>query len=97
MSDKKKIGGKGRLTGKQIDDISGLYGKCIRDHPTSISDMTNAIWALYYHKKSTDEQPYHHLCDIKWCKYLQAVEAGNPSLYKHHGKNFICSSYVFLF
>lgn len=85
LSDGKGFGGKGRLTANQIDSISKLYGKCIRDFPDSIEKMRNAIWALFHHKKSTDKNPNHSLCDIKWCKYLQAVAAGNPKSYKHHG------------
>lgn len=85
LSDNKTIGGKGRLTAAAVENISGLYGKCIRDHPTSVNDMHDAIWALFYHKKSTDAEPNHLFCDIKWCKYLQAAAKGMGHTYKHHG------------
>lgn len=38
--------------------------------------MVNDIWALYYHKLSTDADPHHGLCpkgETSWCGYQKAV------------------------
>lgn len=46
--------------------------------------MKQAIWALYYHKVSTDEDPKYGLCPRgkeSWCKFQRAVEAGE--MHKH--------------
>ena len=42
--------------------------------------MREAIWAVYFHKLSTNSNPRHQLCNIKWCKYKQAES--NPDLLK---------------
>ena len=57
LSDGKTIGGRGRLTGAVIDQLSTYYGKAIRANKNSVEDMTKAIWATYYHKTSTDANP----------------------------------------
>lgn len=70
LSDGKGIGGRGRLTAQIIDGLSSYYGKAIRDHSDSVEDMSNAIWATFYHRLSTDAKPQHHLClkgANSWC------------------------------
>lgn len=72
LSDGKTLGGKGRLTDPLINEITSLYGNAIREHKDSLTDMRKAIWALFYHKISTDEKPIHDFCPINadtWCKY----------------------------
>ena len=75
LSDGKTIGGRGRLTGAVIDQLSTYYGKAIRANKNSVEDMTKAIWATYYHKASTDANPQHHLCPKgvnSWCQWQKA-------------------------
>lgn len=75
LSDGKKIGGKGRLTDKQIDQIQTYYGNAIRGHNNDLKGMRRAIWSIYFHKLSTNDKPYHKgMCDIRWCKYLKAEQ-----------------------
>ncbi|GFU84407.1 uncharacterized protein TNCV_4680251 [Trichonephila clavipes] len=76
LSDGKSISGKNRLTDKFIDTITTYYGNAIRQNNSSVSDMRQAIWAIYCHYRSTDEEPMHHFCpigDTSWCKYQKAV------------------------
>lgn len=46
--------------------------------------MKKAVWALYYHVQSTDENPTHQLCpkdSETWCKYQKAVL--EKKVYRH--------------
>ncbi|XP_076545772.1 uncharacterized protein LOC143305567 [Osmia lignaria lignaria] len=79
--DNKGIGGKGpgKLTDKLIDELSLYYGLAIRRNPESVDDMRNEVWATYYHKSSTDENPQHKYCppgESSWCKWQKAVSEG---------------------
>ncbi|GFX56414.1 uncharacterized protein TNCV_73601, partial [Trichonephila clavipes] len=90
LSDGKSICGKNRLTDKFIDTITTYYGNAIRQNNSSVSDMRQAIWAIYCHYRSTDEEPMHHFCpigDTSWSKYQKAVATNSASLFKH--KNIV--------
>ncbi|GFV40768.1 uncharacterized protein TNCV_3768151 [Trichonephila clavipes] len=90
LSDGKSLSGKNRLTDKFIDTITTYYGNAIRQNNSSVSDMRQAIWAIYCHYRSTDEEPMHHFCpigDTSWCKYQKAVATNSASLFKH--KNIV--------
>lgn len=79
LKDGKGLGGKGRLTDEEIDNLQRYYGLAIRRNLESTKSMSNAIWATYYHKLSTDEKPHHDRCPAgkdSWCKYKKA-EANN--------------------
>ncbi|GFX60935.1 uncharacterized protein TNCV_2275681 [Trichonephila clavipes] len=85
LSDGKSISGKNRLTDKFIDTITTYYDNAIRQNNSSVSDMLQAIWAIYCHYRSTDEEPMHHFCpigDTSWCKYQKAV-ATNTAFYSN--------------
>ncbi|GFY15345.1 patj homolog [Trichonephila clavipes] len=62
LSDGKSIGGKGRLTDRMIDLITTYYGNAIRQNKTCMSDMRKAVWAVYFHIRSSDEEPLHSFC-----------------------------------
>lgn len=84
LSDGKPIKGAGRLTDVVIDKLQGYYGKAIRENVQSVDDMRKAVWAIYHHSISTDEEPKHFLCPPPpetWCKFRKA-EAENK-IYKH--------------
>lgn len=86
LADNKTIGGRGRLTAKVIDKLSGYYGKAIRSYPESVEDMYNAIWATFYHVQSTDTLPQHHLCPSgsdSWCAWQKQQAAGNLEGFSH--------------
>lgn len=76
LSDGKPIGGKGRLTDAAIYDIQNYYGLAIRRHKGDLEGMRKAVWAEYFHLGSTDDKPFHNVCDPKWCKYKQFANEG---------------------
>lgn len=81
------IGGRGKLTSKLIDELTVYYGLAIRRSiNTSVETMQNAIWAIYYHKISTDEKPQHNKClsgEDTWRSYQKAKASGTLDSYKH--------------
>lgn len=76
LEDGKPFGGQHRLTDKEIHSLQIYYGKAIRDNVGDYRAMQRAVWAIYFHKISTDERPSHELCSITWCKYKKAQEDG---------------------
>lgn len=86
LNDGMTLGGKGRLTDVEIDQLQRYYGMAIRKNLESVEKMRRAIWATYYHKLSTDEEPHHELCPTgseSWCKYKQAQENNLLDEFKH--------------
>lgn len=85
-SDGKSVGGKGRLTDSVIDKLTVYYGNAIREHKNSLCDMRKAVWAIYFHTRSTDSEPLHTFCppgSDSWCTYQKAVSNGSVEQYKH--------------
>ncbi|GFV66858.1 putative kolobok-17 hm [Trichonephila clavipes] len=56
------ISGRGRLTDNEISKLQQYYGLSIGRNMNSVSDMFKAVWAIYFHKLSTDSVPQHGLC-----------------------------------
>lgn len=84
LSDGLKIGGKkGRLTDAAIDSLQNYYGLAIRRNPNDLEKMRKDVWAIFFHKASTDEMPQHSLCDESWCKYKQCAKENKV----YHHKN----------
>lgn len=86
----KGIGGKGagKLTDKLINELTKFYGLAIRRHTDSIVEMKKEIWATFYHKCSTDENPQHQNCpagEVSWCKWRKAEAVGELHDF-HHDK-----------
>lgn len=87
LSDGLGLGGRGRLTDGQIDLLQTYYGLAVRRNVGSLKDMKSAIWAIYFHKLSTDENPRHELCPKgieSWCKYQKSLIT--KEMY-HHGNS----------
>ncbi|GFW61963.1 uncharacterized protein TNCV_4669881 [Trichonephila clavipes] len=85
LSDGKTIGGKGRLTDSLIDKLAHYYDNAIRCNSTSVKEMRKAIWAIWGHSCSTDDEPMHWFCPTNpntWCKYNAAIN-NNLQNYKH--------------
>ncbi|GFV17380.1 uncharacterized protein TNCV_4120401 [Trichonephila clavipes] len=85
LSDGKTIGGKGRLTDSLIDKLAHYYGNAIRCNSTSVKEMRKAIWAVWGHSCSTDDELIHWFCPTNpntWCKYNAAIN-NNLQNYKH--------------
>ena len=57
----KGIGGKNKLTKKDIYRIQGHYGAAIRKHVRDENGMRNAIWAIFHHRSGD-----HSMCG-EWC------------------------------
>lgn len=82
----KGLSGRGKLTGKLIDELTIYYGLAIRRHSNSLNDMKEAIWATLYHKISTDEKPQHQFCPEgarSWCSWQLEKAVGDLNNYKH--------------
>lgn len=90
LSDGKGLGGKGRLTEAAIDKLQCYYGNAIREHKHDIVKMREAVWAVYFHKGSSDEKPVHNFCDVSWCPFLKAKRNGKP--YTHKTNNYLPSA-----
>lgn len=87
LSDGKGLSGKNRLTNTEIKRIQNYYGLAIRRNVgNSVSEMSKAVWAIYFHKLSTDTIPQHGLCptdDDTWCKYNKALLTGESYSHKN--------------
>ena len=83
LADGKTLGGKGRLTDVQIDQITTYYhGNAIGANKHNLEGMRKAIWAIYFHKKSCDKDAVHNSCG-EWCSYRKAEKEGELASYKH--------------
>ncbi|CAF3335423.1 unnamed protein product [Rotaria sp. Silwood2] len=71
LKDGLKISGPGRLTEKHIIKFKIYLSSAIRKNKTNLSVMFQNSQAIFYHYYSTNEDPQHHFCGPKWCKYLQ--------------------------
>ncbi|GFT58258.1 uncharacterized protein TNCV_2117901 [Trichonephila clavipes] len=80
LSDNKPISGRGRLTDAEVLLLQKYYGLAIRRNVgKSVADMSKSIWAIYFHKLSTDENPQHALCPMgeeSWCGYNKSIVSG---------------------
>lgn len=80
------LGGKGKLTGKLIDELTIYYGLAIRRNSSSVAAMKQEIWATLFHKVSTDKEPQHEKCPVgedSWCSWQKAKAAGSLQEYQH--------------
>ncbi|GFX76464.1 uncharacterized protein TNCV_2130151 [Trichonephila clavipes] len=51
--------------------------------------MRKAVWAVYFHICSSDEEPLHSFCPIghnSWCKYQNQVVEGSVETFRHSNK-----------
>ena len=66
--------------------MQNYYGLAIRKNVDSLDKMLKAVWATYYHKLSTDENPQHGLCPDSvdsWCKYKRSLITKEKFIYKN--------------
>lgn len=60
---KKVMSGRGRLTENTIDKLTSYYGAAIRRNVgKTVEEMSDDIWATYFHCQSTDANPMHMNC-----------------------------------
>ena len=87
LSDWKTLFGKGRLTDTQIDKIQSMYGVAIRANRKNLKKMKENVWAIYFHRLSTDDNPMHQLCTEN-CPYNKAQRENK----QYHHKNSLPSA-----
>ena len=83
-----KWGGKGRLTESVINSLLVYFGEAIRNFPGDVDGMFRAIWAVFHHSISDDEQHDHQFFPTgsdSWCKFNRAL-AENEEPPKHTPK-----------
>ena len=91
LADGKVLGGKGRLTDVEIDKLQNYYGLAIRRNAEDVEKMCKEVWAIYYHKVSTNEDPHHGLCpqgEESWCKFNKLAALGEE--YDHKNSLPVC-------
>ena len=74
-------GGKGQLTNSVIDSLTEFYGRAIRNFPGNVGGMHRAIWAVFQHSLSNDEEHNHQFCPSgpdSWCKFNRALANEEP-------------------
>ncbi|GFV68278.1 uncharacterized protein TNCV_1875601 [Trichonephila clavipes] len=55
----KTIGEKGRLTDAVISKLTTFCGNAIRANSQNVNEMRQAVWAVWAHISSTDDEPKH--------------------------------------
>lgn len=90
LKDGKTLSGKNRLTAVAIKKLQKFYGLAIRRNCHSVAATREAIWAIYFHVSSNNENAshMHRLCpngESSWCKYNKSLITKEPY---DHGKHF---------
>ncbi|GFX51188.1 uncharacterized protein TNCV_2735391 [Trichonephila clavipes] len=86
LSDGKTIGGKGRLTDAFISKLTNFYGNAIRANSHNVNEMRQAVWAVWAHTFSTDDEPKYWFCPKgknSWCKYNVSVHNNTVNELSH--------------
>ncbi|GFV73639.1 hypothetical protein TNCV_1706311 [Trichonephila clavipes] len=60
LSDGKTIGGKGRLTDAIISKLTTFMAMLFSHN--NVNEMRQAVWAVWAHTSSTDDEPKHWFC-----------------------------------
>lgn len=86
LVDGKGLNGRGRLTDSEVDKLQLYYGMAIRRNSADVKAMMKDIWAIFFHKLSTNEKPQHGLCppgEQSWCKFNKAKASGAEHDHTH--------------
>ncbi|GFT10606.1 uncharacterized protein TNCV_1943441 [Trichonephila clavipes] len=86
LSDEKTIGGKGDLTDAIISKLTTFYGNAIRANSHNVNEMRQAVWTVWAHTSSTDDEPQHWFCPKgknSWCKYDVSVHNNIVNEFSH--------------
>ncbi|CAF3269870.1 unnamed protein product [Rotaria sp. Silwood2] len=46
--------------------------------------MIRSVWAIWKHKASSNDDPHHEWCSIKYCGYLKSLEKGEEYDHNKH-------------
>ena len=69
----------GSSGGMEVVKLTAYYGVAIRAHPNNLDNMTDAVFATYYHAISSDDAPQHDRCpsgEDSWCFFKRAEATG---------------------
>ncbi|XP_025159029.1 uncharacterized protein LOC105189804 isoform X2 [Harpegnathos saltator] len=86
IKQKRKLGGKKRLTDGVIKKLTIYYILTIRRNVDSVQKMKEAIIATLDHYCSTDESPRHDNCPVgidSWCEWRKAKSINQLKSFKH--------------
>jgi hypothetical protein len=86
LHDSKPLGGKGCLTKSEIRKLQNYYGLAIRSSVNSLEAVKRSVWAVFFHKLSTNGKSQHGLCptgDDSSCKFRNSASSGLPYEHKH--------------
>ena len=82
------LGGKGKLTQVRMKKWSQYYRNAVIKHAPDVAKTRDAIWAIYQHSVSTEDDPQHDNCDVDWCWWQQAMAAGvDPEERRQEGRH----------
>ena len=82
------LGGKGKLTQVRMKKWSQYYRNAGVKHAPDVDKTRDAIWAIYQHSVSTEDDPQHDNCDVDWCWWQQAMAAGvDPEERRREGRH----------
>ena len=82
------LGGKGKLTQVRMKKWSQYYRNAVVKHAPDVAKTRDAIWAIYQHSVSTEDDPQHDNCDVDWCWWQQAMAAGvDPEERRREGRH----------
>ena len=59
-----------------------MYGVAIQANKHNLAKMKENVWAIYFHKLSTHQNPLHNMCTVN-CPYQKAKEEGKLHTFKH--------------
>jgi hypothetical protein len=57
LHDSKPVGGKVRLTKSETDKLQNFHGLTIRRNVNNLEVMKRTVWAVFFRKLSTNEEP----------------------------------------
>ncbi|CAF4791647.1 unnamed protein product, partial [Rotaria sp. Silwood2] len=83
LSNGKIIGGKNRLSvdvahaeSRNIIRLQMTFAFTIRKCKHDLNLLFERSWAIFWHKYSTNNDPYHDYYIIDWCGYLKSARGG---------------------
>ena len=83
---RKGLGGRAKLTGKLIDELSIYNCLAIRRNSDCIAKMRKEMFATLFYKIFTDENSLREnclVCEDSWCSWQLARARGDLISYKH--------------
>ncbi|GFW21869.1 uncharacterized protein TNCV_1235941 [Trichonephila clavipes] len=83
LSQEKSVGGKGKLTGRMIDQITTYYGNAI------IQNDTESCFGCILPSSFKRRKPLHSFCPVglnSWCKYSSRLLESCLKTFKHNNK-----------